>query len=164
MKPEEVPQVVGSETKVARWVPASARDSLFGIKPEYRIGRCVPRVRETVCAVQGESSLLVYDDSLLRLANEPVHLALSNLTCASLNEDPYGVAQRDIPKILEGFVRYLEVLEGLEREFENIAKEKQEEEVKERWRRVERESVGAVQDGEFSLLVRKSRERRCARC
>ncbi|GAA5990201.1 hypothetical protein JCM5350_001083 [Sporobolomyces pararoseus] len=124
MKPEEVPQVVGSETKVARWVPASGRDSLFGIEPEYRIGRCVPRMRETVCAVQ----------------------ALSNLTCASLNEDPYGVAQRDIPKILEGFVRYLEVLEGLEREFENIAKEKQEEEVKERWRRVERESVGAVQD------------------
>ncbi|GAA5951721.1 hypothetical protein JCM3765_003094 [Sporobolomyces pararoseus] len=124
MKPEEVPQVIGSETKVARWVPASVRESLFGIEPEYRIGRCIPRVRETVCAVQ----------------------ALSNLTCASLNEDPYGVAQRDIPKILEGFVRYLEVLEGLEKEFEIITKEKQEEEVKERWRRVERESIGAVQD------------------
>lgn len=39
--------------------------------------------------------------------------ALADLLCASLKEDPYGVAQRDIPKILEGFVRYLDVLDDL---------------------------------------------------
>ncbi|KAI5474908.1 hypothetical protein MNV49_002191, partial [Pseudohyphozyma bogoriensis] len=38
---------------------------------------------------------------------------LSNLLCASLQEDPYGVAQRDIPKVLEGFVLYLLALETL---------------------------------------------------
>lgn len=88
--------------------------------------------------------------------------ALSNLTCASLNEDPYGVAQRDIPKILEGFVRFLAVLEGLEREFEVIAKEKEQsggvegKERGERWRRVERETVGVVQDGElFSFVLER---------
>ncbi|GAA5911686.1 nucleoporin NDC1 [Sporobolomyces salmoneus] len=124
MKIEDVPQVIGSEVKVAKWVPGNLRETLFGIEPEYRIGRCIPRVREVVCAVQ----------------------ALSNLTCASLKEDPYGVAQRDIPKILEGFVRYLDVLASLEREFELLAKEKQEEEVRERWRRVERDTVGVVQD------------------
>ncbi|GAA5890298.1 hypothetical protein JCM16303_005323 [Sporobolomyces ruberrimus] len=130
MKVEDVQEVVGSETRIAKWVPGAFREGWFGISPEYRIGRCLPRVRETVCAVQ----------------------ALSNLTCASLNEDPYGVAQRDIPKILEGFVRFLAVLEGLEREFEVIAKEKEQsggvegKERGERWRRVERETVGVVQD------------------
>lgn len=39
--------------------------------------------------------------------------ALANLLCHSLQEDPYGVAQRDIPKILEAFVRYLVALENL---------------------------------------------------
>lgn len=80
------------------------------------------------------------------------HKALSNLTCASLNEDPYGVAQRDIPKILEGFVRFLNVLEGLEKEFEMIAKDKSDEDEREKWRNVEKETVGAVQDGEFRSL------------
>lgn len=43
----------------------------------------------------------------------PAIAALANLLCASLKEDPYGVAQRDIPKILEGLVRYLDVLDEL---------------------------------------------------
>ncbi|GAA5830168.1 hypothetical protein JCM3766R1_002807 [Sporobolomyces carnicolor] len=124
MKAEDVPQVVGSEVKIARWVPGSLRETVFGIDPEYRIGRCVPRVKEVVCAVQ----------------------ALSNLTCASLTEDPYGVAQRDIPRILEGFVRYLSVLESLEKEFEMDVRDKQDEDVRERWHQVERETVGTVED------------------
>lgn len=49
----------------------------------------------------------------LRLTLTSDIAALANLLCASLKEDPYGVAQRDIPKILEGFVRYLDVLDNL---------------------------------------------------
>lgn len=41
--------------------------------------------------------------------------ALANLVCASLHEDPYGVAQGDIPKVLEAFVLYLMELEKLSR-------------------------------------------------
>ncbi|KDR79388.1 hypothetical protein GALMADRAFT_63284 [Galerina marginata CBS 339.88] len=36
---------------------------------------------------------------------------LSNLTCASLTEDRYGVVQRDIPRILEAMVSYLSAIE-----------------------------------------------------
>lgn len=53
MKVEDVQEVVGSETRIAKWVPGAFREGWFGISPEYRIGRCLPRVRETVCAVQG---------------------------------------------------------------------------------------------------------------
>ncbi|GAA6064070.1 hypothetical protein JCM10212_001476 [Sporobolomyces blumeae] len=123
---EDVPTVLGMEDKVAKWVPIGWRRNAFGIEPEYRIGRCAPRVLETVCAVQ----------------------ALSNLTCASLHEDPYGVAQRDIPKVLEAFVRYLSVLEAVEREFESVATDKEQvmgKDVAERWRAVSDETVGQVQ-------------------
>lgn len=43
--------------------------------------------------------------------------ALSNLLCASLSEDPYGVVQGDIPKVLEAFVLYLMALETLSKSF-----------------------------------------------
>ena len=36
---------------------------------------------------------------------------LSHLACASLNEDRYGVVQRDLPKILEAFLSFLGTLE-----------------------------------------------------
>lgn len=42
-------------------------------------------------------------------------IAIANLICASLREDPYGVAQGDIPKVLEAFVLYLMELEKLTR-------------------------------------------------
>lgn len=45
--------------------------------------------------------------------NWTFHLALANLLCASLREDPYGVAQGDITKVLEAFVLYLMELEKL---------------------------------------------------
>ncbi|GAA6012085.1 hypothetical protein JCM11491_001745 [Sporobolomyces phaffii] len=127
MQAEDVPQVVGSEGRIAKWVPGPLRETLFGISPEYTVTRCLPRVGETVCAIQ----------------------ALSNLTCASLKEDPYGVAQRDIPKILEGFVRYLTVLDGLEKEFDISASRSRERdggERAERWSEIERKTVGVVQD------------------
>lgn len=34
------------------------------------------------------------------------------MLCASLHEDVYGVAQRDIPKTLEAFVLYLDAIEA----------------------------------------------------
>ena len=37
--------------------------------------------------------------------------ALSQLVCASLNEDRYGVVQRDIPRILEAFLSFLSAIE-----------------------------------------------------
>ncbi|KII85644.1 hypothetical protein PLICRDRAFT_178687 [Plicaturopsis crispa FD-325 SS-3] len=36
---------------------------------------------------------------------------LAQLTCASLEEDRYGVVQRDIPRILEAFLKFLDALE-----------------------------------------------------
>lgn len=36
---------------------------------------------------------------------------LAGLVCASLTEDRYGVVQRDIPRILEGFLSFLTALE-----------------------------------------------------
>ncbi|GAA6055758.1 hypothetical protein JCM3770_006146 [Rhodotorula araucariae] len=88
---EEVPQVYGFERRLALVVPRALRSQLFEIGMEYDAGVCTPKRRETIWAVQ----------------------ALSNLLCASLKEDPYGVTQRDIPKVLEAFVRYLAVLDGL---------------------------------------------------
>ncbi|GAA5828296.1 hypothetical protein JCM5353_003289 [Sporobolomyces roseus] len=130
MKVEDVVRVVGSEDRLARWVPRGMRKNWFEIGPEYRIGKCVQRRRETICAIQ----------------------ALSNLVCASLTEDPYGVVQKDIEKILEGFIRYLNVLESLEREFGIVVAREKEEvfggggEVEEYWRRVERDQVEGLRN------------------
>lgn len=41
-----------------------------------------------------------------------IYSALSHLVCASLTEDRYGVVQRDIPRILEAFLSYLDALES----------------------------------------------------
>lgn len=38
-------------------------------------------------------------------------IALCAFTCASLNEDRYGVVQRDIPRILESFTSFLQAIE-----------------------------------------------------
>ncbi|GAA5863792.1 hypothetical protein JCM1840_005768 [Sporobolomyces johnsonii] len=127
MQPEDVPQVLGVEQRLAKWVPAAWRAKVFAVVPEYKIGSCVPRRRETVCAIQ----------------------ALANLTCASLHEDPYGVAQRDIPKILEAFVRYLAVLEALQGELSALAEKHGREEgseVGERRRGLVEREVGGVQE------------------
>ncbi|CEQ39790.1 SPOSA6832_01337 [Sporobolomyces salmonicolor] len=134
MHPEDVPQVLGVEQRLATWVPAARRAKVFAVVPEYKVGSCVPRRRETVCAIQ----------------------ALANLTCASLHEDPYGVAQRDIPKILEAFVRYLAVLEVLQGELGALAEKHGREEgseVGQRWRGLVEKEVGGVQEGpSLSLL------------
>ncbi|KAK4053845.1 hypothetical protein OIV83_001501 [Microbotryomycetes sp. JL201] len=72
--------------------------------------------------------------------------ALANLLCASLKEDPYGVAQRDIPKILEGMVLFLDALEKLEKslvsEFEQEGQE--------------RKKVGTAQVEELVLPLQSS--------
>ncbi|KPV75810.1 uncharacterized protein RHOBADRAFT_66287 [Rhodotorula graminis WP1] len=91
-----VPQVFGFEKRLAVVVPRALRARVFDVGMEYDAGVCTPRRRETVWAIQ----------------------ALSNLICASLKEDPYGVTQRDIPKVLEAFVRYLSVLDALAAELE----------------------------------------------
>ncbi|KZV62242.1 hypothetical protein PENSPDRAFT_678351 [Peniophora sp. CONT] len=41
---------------------------------------------------------------------------LSHLVCASLTEDKYGVVQRDIPRILESMLAYLQALEDYQTE------------------------------------------------
>ncbi|ORY72611.1 nucleoporin protein Ndc1-Nup [Leucosporidium creatinivorum] len=86
-----VQAVVGFEEKLASWIPSAWSGSLFTRRPELVVGACVARRREVIWAIG----------------------ALANLLCASLQEDPYGVAQHDIPKILEAFVRYLDVLDDL---------------------------------------------------
>jgi nucleoporin NDC1 len=58
-------------------------------------------------AVEGTSSLYSNRSPLLRRFT-----VLSHLTCASLKEDTYGVVQRDIPRILEAFVSFLEAAEA----------------------------------------------------
>ncbi|GAA6029218.1 hypothetical protein JCM8097_003574 [Rhodosporidiobolus ruineniae] len=125
LEPKQVPQVVGFEQRLAKLVPARWRNELFAVSMESRARRCVPKRREVVCAVQ----------------------ALSNLVCASLTEDPYGVAQRDIPKVLEAFVRYLAVLDALADELTALAeKTPGGQEEREKARRVVEREVGEVQD------------------
>ncbi|BGP13789.1 hypothetical protein JCM10213v2_001727 [Rhodosporidiobolus nylandii] len=120
-----VPDVLGFEHRVAGFFPAHWRNQMFAVAMEYRAGRCMVKRREVVCAVQ----------------------ALSNLICASLTEDPYGVAQRDIPKVLEAFVRYLAVLDGLAEELLAVAeKTPGGKEAKEKARGVVEKEVGEVQD------------------
>ncbi|GAA6004621.1 hypothetical protein JCM10207_000958 [Rhodosporidiobolus poonsookiae] len=121
----EIPEVLGFEQRVAKFVPAPLRAKLFAVSMESRARRCVPKRRETICAVQ----------------------ALSNLICASLTEDAYGVAQRDIPKILEAFVRYLTVLDALAEELYALAeKTPGGRDERERARRVVETEVGEVQE------------------
>ncbi|KAI5474144.1 nucleoporin protein Ndc1-Nup family protein, partial [Pseudohyphozyma bogoriensis] len=93
-----VPKPAGSvnlEGRLAGLVPVGFRGQeyakVFGKRPADVVGACVAKGRPVVWAIE----------------------ALSNLLCASLQEDPYGVAQRDIPKVLEGFVLYLLALETL---------------------------------------------------
>lgn len=84
-------------------------------------------------------------------ANSPA--ALSNLACASLKEDPYGVAQRDIPKVLEAFVRYLSVLDSLASELQGMAEKMPGGPAeKEKARRVVEQEIGEVQEGELLRL------------
>ncbi|GAA5885250.1 hypothetical protein JCM6882_009539 [Rhodosporidiobolus microsporus] len=124
-QPMQAGQTVGFEQRVAKFLPAQVRTVLFAVGMQSRAGKCVPRRRETVCAVQ----------------------ALSNLICASLTEDPYGVAQRDIPKILEAFVRYLAVLDALEKELVEVAeKTPGGKDEREKARRVVEREVGEVQE------------------
>lgn len=80
--------------------------------------------------------------------------ALSNLVCASLTEDPYGVAQRDIPKILEAFVRFLSVVKSLRAELEDVAEQVSGgQEEKERARKLVQREVGEVEEGERTTSV-----------
>ncbi|GAA5896308.1 hypothetical protein JCM8208_001844 [Rhodotorula glutinis] len=120
-----VPQVFGFEKRLAVVVPRALRARVFDVGMEYDAGVCTPRRRETVWAIQ----------------------ALSNLICASLKEDPYGVTQRDIPKVLEAFVRYLSVLDALSAELEATAdKALGGPEEQERARKVVEREVGEVQE------------------
>lgn len=86
--------------------------------------------------------------------------ALSNLVCASLTEDPYGVAQRDIPKILEAFVRFLSIIKSLSSELEDLASRVRggADAQSQATKLVERE-VGEIEDGEFDRLCARSRFR-----
>ena len=80
--------------------------------------------------------------------------ALSNLICASLTEDPYGVTQRDIPKVLEAFVRFLSALKSLSADLEAAADAVaggQDE--MDRARRMVEKEVGEVEDSESRFAV-----------
>ena len=81
---------------------------------------------------------------------------MSNLLCASLKEDPYGVAQRDIPRVLEALVRYLGTLDELARQLTETA-EKQSPEIKERWIVEIEAQIGEVQRGESTRARALSR-------
>lgn len=45
-----------------------------------------------------------------------LNAVLSALVCASLTEDQYGVVQRDIPKILEALLDFLQAIEDYQTE------------------------------------------------
>lgn len=77
--------------------------------------------------------------------------ALANLLCASLTEDPYGVAQRDIPKILEAFVLYLDELDGLEKSLMAEAESSKLPERKAEFTKQIGEQVGSVQAGKLDM-------------
>lgn len=82
---------------------------VLGKRVELKVASCVANGKQVVWAVECESGL---HRSLYSLTDS-FYTALSHLLCASLQEDTYGVAQRDIPKVIEGFVLYLLALESL---------------------------------------------------
>lgn len=78
--------------------------------------------------------------------------ALANLLCASLREDPYGVAQRDIPMVLEGFVLYLVALEDLAKDLVAGAGPGKDAERAEMQSEISKQ-VGPVQEGSLRLFA-----------
>ncbi|KAK4058802.1 hypothetical protein OIO90_000248 [Microbotryomycetes sp. JL221] len=88
-----VRNVENLEQTLSSWVPRHWRGFLFSTNVKLVVASCVARNQMVVWAIE----------------------SLANLLCASLQEDPYGVAQRDIPKILEGLTLYLDALEQLEK-------------------------------------------------
>ncbi|GEM09572.1 nucleoporin protein Ndc1-Nup family protein [Rhodotorula toruloides] len=119
--PDMVAEVVGIEQKDAKLVPSVARGKVFEVSMEYRVRNRLPRRQETV--------------------------SLSNLVCASLSEDPYGVAQCDIPKVLEAFVRYLVILDSVATDMQSAAEQVVGgREEQERARAVVEREIGGVQD------------------
>jgi len=85
-----------------------------------------------------------------------VPTALSNLLCASLIEDPYGLASRDLPKVVEGLVLYLDQLEDVQKELRAKAELKPAEQ-KAAWLDEVERSVGgvegAVREGVKAIVV-----------
>ncbi|KAM0792356.1 hypothetical protein ACM66B_005036 [Microbotryomycetes sp. NB124-2] len=81
------------EDVLSKRVPAAVREAAFSKDVHLIVEKCVARRQLATWALD----------------------ALANLLCASLKEDPYGVAQRDIPKILEGMILFLDALEKLEK-------------------------------------------------
>jgi hypothetical protein len=71
-----------------------------------------------------------------------------------LTEDPYGFTQRDIPKVLEAFVRFLSALKSLSADLEAAADAVaggQDE--KDRARGMVEKEVGEVEDGESRFAI-----------
>ncbi|KDE03934.1 hypothetical protein MVLG_05626 [Microbotryum lychnidis-dioicae p1A1 Lamole] len=111
------------EARLSSWIPTPWQGSMFTTLSTHVVDVCVARRREVVCAIH----------------------ALSNLLCASLKEDTYGVAQRDIPRVLEAFVLYLNTLDVLASSLSSTAEASSSENAKEQLQTRISESIGQVQ-------------------
>lgn len=145
-------KVVSWEERLSAWVPAAWRDVMFAKGASSTVEMCVPRRKETVWAIAGECARL---SQKVRVAGQCSDAslccaALSNMLCASLKEDAYGVAQRDITRVLEAFVLYLEALESLERNLLATSEKSGRPGEKEEMSSAIQEQVTPVQAGEYS--------------
>ncbi|VDB92406.1 unnamed protein product [Peniophora sp. CBMAI 1063] len=87
--------------RVAEMLPKPVRAASSGLKMWWA-GERVGKVAESLLPNR-ELDALIVD-------------VLSHLVCASLTEDKYGVVQRDIPKILESMLSFLQALEDYQLE------------------------------------------------
>ncbi|SCV69567.1 BQ2448_2587 [Microbotryum intermedium] len=111
------------EARLSSMIPRPWQGSLFTTLPTHVVDVRVARRRDVICAIR----------------------ALSNLLCASLKEDTYGVAQRDIPRVLEGFVLYLNTLDALASSLSSTAESNHSKEAKEQLQTRISDSIGQVQ-------------------
>lgn len=88
------------------------------------VERCLPNPDLDSCAAACRSRSQLASQSQTTLTCT-LGTALTAFMVASLHEDQYGVAQSDIPKVLEAFVQYLGALEGYAAELNRAADEGQ---------------------------------------
>jgi nucleoporin NDC1 len=149
-----------------KWAPPQARELIVSLRKWWtqerlsrRVEACLPNRELDVVVVDGRvSTPFRFLHLCLRF-----FLVLSHLTAASLTEDTYGIVQRDIPRILEALLSFLQAVEDYRAEVRGMYVEQEpapEVGEKEREERelmgveVERggEVLGYVEDSEFPFL------------
>lgn len=114
-----------------KWVPSQSKEFAMSVQKWWTQERLSRRVE--ACLPNRELDVVVID-------------VLSHLTAASLTEDLYGTVQRDIPRILEALLAFLQAVEDYRAEVRGMY--------------IEQEQDPAPDGGSASEIGEKEREER----